>query len=400
MSKKVDPETEAGWREATKLVRGGTRRSEFDENSEAVFTTSSYVYDNAEQAEATFKGDVDHFIYSRYANPTVAMFETRLKLVEGAARCQATASGMAAVNAALTCGLKAGDRVVSARALFGSIQYIIAEILPRYGIETEFVDNADYAGWEAALSKPAKLVFLETPSNPTLELIDIARIAGLAHDAGARLVVDNVFATPIFQKPLQLGADVVVYSTTKHIDGQGRTLGGAVLSNDDDFFDDHLVPYLRHTGPCLSPFNAWVQLKGLETLDLRVRRMADSTAKIATFLDGKKGIKRTFYPGLASHPQHELVARQMGGSGGTLVSFEVEGGKPGAFAFLNKLGIIDISNNLGDSKSLITHPATTTHQRLTDEERAGMGISDDLVRLSVGLEDVQDLIEDIDRALG
>ena len=399
MSKKPGSNPQSRWREATKLVRGGTRRSGFDENSEAIFTTSSYVYDNAEQAEATFKGDVDHFIYSRYANPTVDMFETRLKLVEGATRCQATSSGMAAVNAALTCSLKAGARVVSARALFGSIQFIIAEILPRYGIETEFVDNADYDGWERALSKKADLVFLETPSNPTLELIDIERIAKLAHKAGAKLIVDNVFATPIFQKPLTLGADVVVYSTTKHIDGQGRTMGGAILSNDDGFFDDHLVPYLRHTGPCLSPLNAWVQLKGLETLDLRVRAMAANAEKVAGFCAGRKGIARVFYPGLKSHPQHELVAKQMSGSGGTIVSFEVEGGKQAAFDFVNRLQIIDISNNLGDSKSLITHPATTTHQRLKPAERAGMGISDDLVRLSVGLEDPEDLIEDIDQAL-
>ena len=401
MAKKTqDSKTEKGWRQATRLVRGGTRRSGFDENAEALFLTSSYVYDNAEEAQATFAGETDHFIYSRYGNPTVDMFETRLKLLEGAEHCFATATGMAAVHASLASFLKTGDRVVSARALFGSCHHIVDKILPRFGIETEFVDNTDYDAWEKALSKPAAAVFLETPSNPTLELIDLKRIADLAHKAGAKLIVDNVFATPVLQKPFEFGADIVVYSATKHIDGQGRTMGGAILTNDTDYFDDHLIPFVRNTGPSLSPFNAWVLLKGLETIDLRVTRMAENADKVARHLDGKKGIGRVIYPGLKSHPGHDLVKTQMNGSGGTLVSFEIEGGKDAAFKVVNALDLIDISNNLGDSKSLITHPATTTHFRLSDEERTAMGISDALVRLSVGLEDADDLIDDLDRALG
>lgn len=396
MSKKTsDPEN---WRQATKMVRGGTLRSGFDETSEAIFLTSGYVYETAEQAEAAFKGENDHFIYSRYDNPTVAMFEERMRLLEGAEACFVTASGMAAVFAALASGLKAGDRVVSSRALFGSCQYIIAEQLPRFGITTEFVDGADLDQWREALSKPAAAVFMETPSNPALEVIDISAVSELAHEAGARVVIDNVFATPVLQKPLAQGADVVVYSATKHIDGQGRAMGGVILTNDVEYADDQLRPFLRNTGPCLSPFNAWLLLKGLETIDLRVRRMSENALKIAKFLETRSGVARTIYPGLASHPQHKLAMRQMDGCGSTIVAFEVDGGREAAFRVLNGVNIIDISNNLGDAKSLITHPATTTHQRLTDEERAGMGVGDGLIRLSVGLEDADDLIDDLDRA--
>jgi len=397
MSKdKSDPKD---WRPATKMVRGGTLRSGFDETSEAIFLTSGYVYENAEQAESAFKGENEHFVYSRYDNPTVAMFEKRMRLLEEADVCFGTASGMAAVFAALASGLKAGDRVVSSRALFGSCQYIIAAQLPRFGITTEFVNGTDIGQWQEALSKPADAVFLETPSNPALEVIDIAAVCELAHAAGARVVIDNVFATPVLQKPLSLGADVVVYSATKHIDGQGRAMGGVVLTNDGEYGDDLLRPFLRNTGPSLSAFNAWLLLKGLETLDLRVRKMSENAHKIAQYLEVKAGVARVIYPGLASHPQHKLAMRQMDGCGSTIVAFEVDGGREAAFKVLNGVGIIDISNNLGDAKSLITHPATTTHQRLSDEERAAMGVGDGLIRLSVGLEDPHDLIDDLDRAL-
>jgi O-succinylhomoserine sulfhydrylase len=385
------------WRRQTELVRGGTARSPFGETSEAIFMTSGYVYESAEQAEAAFKGEADRFVYSRYANPTVAMFEERLRLLEGAEACRATASGMAAVFAALICQLKAGDRVVSARALFGSCHYIIAEILPRLGIETVLIDGTDLAAWRRALAPGAACVFLETPSNPTLEIIDLAAVCELAHGAGARVVVDNVFATPLLQRPLTFGADVVVYSATKHIDGQGRCLGGAILGT-QAFVEDHLVPIMRHTGPAMSPFNAWVLLKGLETLEPRVARHCANAREVAAFLEGRPDVARTLHPGLDSHPQAALARRQMD-DGGTLVSFELEGGKARAFRFLNALELVDISNNLGDSKSLITHPATTTHQRLTPEERAALGIGDGLVRLSVGLEDVEDVKDDLAQAL-
>jgi O-succinylhomoserine sulfhydrylase len=385
------------WRRQTELVRGGTARSPFGETSEAIFMTSGYVYESAEQAEAAFKGEADRFVYSRYANPTVAMFEERLRLLEGAEACRATASGMAAVFAALICQLKAGDRVVSARALFGSCHYIIAEILPRLGIETVLIDGTDLAAWRRALAPGAACVFLETPSNPTLEIIDLAAVCELAHGAGARVLVDNVFATPLLQRPLTFGADVVVYSATKHIDGQGRCLGGAILGT-QAFVEDHLVPIMRHTGPAMSPFNAWVLLKGLETLEPRVARHCANAREVAAFLEGRPDVARTLHPGLDSHPQAALARRQMD-DGGTLVSFELAGGKARAFRFLNALGLVDISNNLGDSKSLITHPATTTHQRLTPEERAALGIGDGLVRLSVGLEDVEDVKDDLAQAL-
>jgi len=391
-------EASSSWRPATQLIRGGTQRSSFDETSEGLYLTSGYVYASAEEAEMTFKGEKDRHIYSRYSNPSVKMFEDRLALLEGADICFATASGMSAMFAALASQLEVGDRVVASRALFGSCLYIIANQLPKFGIETELVDGTDLDQWQRALSRPAKCVFMETPSNPTLEVIDLPAVADLAHKAGARVVVDNVFATPILQKPLQLGADIVMYSTTKHIDGQGRTLGGAILTNDRTFFDEQLEPFVRHTGPAMSAFNAWVLLKGLETLDLRVSRHCQNALRVASFLEGHGAVAKVLYPGLASHPQHDLAKVQMS-SGGTMVSVEIGGGKNAAFRFLNALNLIDISNNLGDAKSLTTHPATTTHQRLSDEDKALLGISPGLVRLSVGLEDVEDLIEDLGQAL-
>ncbi|WNK00138.1 O-succinylhomoserine sulfhydrylase [Thalassospiraceae bacterium LMO-JJ14] len=387
------------WRPATQLVRGGTSRSPFEETSEAIFMTSGYVYPSAEEAELAFKGDKKRYIYSRYANPTLSVFEERLALLEGTQHCVATASGMSAVFAALASQLKTGDRVVASRALFGSCLYIIADQLPKYGIETELVDGTDYDAWEKALSKPADVVFLETPSNPCLEVIDIARVSELAHTAGAKVVVDNVFATPVLQRPIALGADIAVYSATKHIDGQGRTLGGAILSNDEEFITDHLTPWMRHTGPALSPFNAWILLKGLETLAVRVRQHCDNAGKVAAFLEAHPKIIKATYPGLQSHPQHNLALAQMDGSGSSLVAFEIKDGKAGSFKALNALNIVDISNNLGDAKSLITHPSTTTHQRLSADEKAALGITEGLVRLSVGLEDADDLIEDLDQAL-
>ncbi|MGH6947015.1 MAG: O-succinylhomoserine sulfhydrylase [Kiloniellales bacterium] len=381
----------------TQLVRGGLARSHFNETAEALYLTSGYVYESAEEAEASFKGEKQRFVYSRYANPTVAMFENRLRLIEGAEACRGTASGMAAVFASLMALLRAGQRIVASRALFGSCQFIVQELLPRYGIESELVDGTDLAAWEKALAKGAKAVFVETPANPTLELVDIAAVAKLTHAAGARLVVDNVFATPLLQKPLELGADVVVYSATKHIDGQGRTLGGAILGT-QRFIDEDLTPLYRHTGPSLSPFNAWVLLKGLETLELRVARHCESALELAGFLEARKDVSRVLYPGLDSHPQAALARRQMNG-GSTLIAFDLPGGKARAFRFMNALRLIDISNNLGDAKSLITHPATTTHQRLKPEERAALGIGDGLLRLSVGLEDLDDLKEDLAAAL-
>ena len=385
------------WRRQTQLVRGGLTRSSFEETAEALYLTSGYVYKTAEEAEAAFKGHNDRFIYSRYGNPTVAMFEERLCRLEGAEACRATSSGMAAVFASLLCQLKAGDRVVSSRALFGSCHYIIAEILPRFGIETQLIDGTDLEAWRQALAPGAAAVFMETPSNPTLEIIDMAAVAALAHEAGACVVVDNVFASPVLQRPLEFGADVVVYSTTKHIDGQGRCMGGAILGT-QTFVDDKLVPFMRHTGPSMSPFNAWVMVKGLETLELRVARHCENALDVARFLEDEPGVKAVLYPGLDSHPQAALARRQMSDHGSVL-SFELDGGKPRAFRVLNALRLIDISNNLGDSKSLITHPATTTHQRLTPEARAAMNITEDLVRLSVGLEDPADVKDDLRQAL-
>ena len=385
------------WRPQTNLVRGGLDRSPHRETAEALFLTSGFVYDKSEDAEAAFKGETDRFIYTRYGNPTVALFEERLRQLEGSEFCSATASGMSAVFTALVALLKAGDRAVASRALFGSCHYIMTELLPRFGIETELVDGTDMAQWEEALSRPAQCVFLETPSNPTLEIIDLERIAALTHAAGGQLVVDNVLATPMLQRPLELGADIVVYSATKHIDGQGRALGGAILGR-QSYYKDCLQPFLRHTGPACSPFNAWLLLKGLETLDLRVERHCRNAQLIAEFLQTEPGVKRVIYPGLKSHPQHDLCRKQMQAAGSVL-SFEIEGGKERAFRLQNALQIIDISNNLGDAKSIITHPATTTHQRLPEEERLRLGITEDLLRLSVGLEDVEDIKEDLGHAL-
>lgn len=388
----------ASWRARTKLVRGGLNRSEHRETAEALFMTSGYVYDSAAEAESAFAAKTaPRFLYSRFANPTVGMFEERLRLVEGAEACFATATGMAAVFASLMCQVKAGDHVVASRALFGSCHYIVAELLPRYGVTTQFVDGCDLDQWRKALSRPTRAVLLETPSNPMLDVIDVPAVAELAHKAGARVVVDNVFATPLLQKPLELGGDVVVYSATKHIDGQGRCLGGAVLGS-AEFIGTELQPFLRHTGPAMSPFNAWVLVKGLETLDLRLNAQCKSALQIAKFLDGHKKVARALYPGLPSHPQAELVKKLMSG-GGTMVTLSLKGGKAAAFALLDALKLIDISNNLGDSKSLICHPATTTHQRLGAEERARMGIDDGVLRLSVGLEDADDLEADLAQAL-
>ncbi len=382
---------------ATILVRGGATRSAYDETCEALFMTSGFVYDTAAAAEQAFAEEGSRFVYSRYRNPTVAMFEERLRLLEGAEACRATASGMAAVFAALLCQLRAGQRVVSSRALFGSCHYIVSDLLPRWGIETVLVDGRDLGAWEAALAGGAALAFCESPSNPAMEIIDLAEVARLTHRAGGILVVDNVFATPLLQKPLALGADVVVYSATKHIDGQGRCLGGAILAS-EKFVKDDLGPFYRHTGPSLSPFNAWLLLKGLETLELRVERQCRTAATVARYLESHPKITRVLYPGLPSHPQYELARRQMK-EAGSLVCFDVAGDKEACFRFLDALRLVDISNNLGDSKSLVTHPATTTHSRLKPEERAELGIGDALVRFSAGLEAETDLLGDFERAL-
>ena len=382
---------------ATLLVRGGGERSGYEETCEALFLTSGFVYGSAAEAEAAFKAEGSRYVYSRYRNPTVTMFEERLRLIEGAEACRATASGMAAVFAALLCKLRAGQRVVASRALFGSCHYIIAELLPRWGVESVLVDGRDLSAWEAALAPGAAVAFCESPSNPAMDLIDIEAVARLVHRAGGSLVVDNVFATPLLQKPLKLGADVVVYSATKHIDGQGRALGGAILAS-EKFIKDDLGLFYRHTGPSLSPFNAWLLLKGLETLELRVERQCRTAVAIAGFLESHPKVARVIYPGLPSHPQYDLACRQMK-AGGTLVAFDIDGDKEACFRFLDALRLVDISNNLGDSKSLVTHPATTTHSRLKPEEREALGIGDGLVRLSAGLEAEADLIGDIERAL-
>lgn len=392
-----DKGARGAYRRQTQLVRGGLARSRFDETSEAIYMSSGFVYKSAEEAEAAFKEELDRFIYSRYGNPTVGMFQERLAQLEGAEACRGTSSGMSAVFTALLSLTKAGDRVVASRALFGSCHFIISNLLPRYGIETEFVDGTDLGQWEQALAKGATAVFLETPSNPNLEIIDLPTVCAMAQRAGASVVVDNVFSTPLLQRPLALGADVVVYSATKHIDGQGRALGGAILGS-QSYIDEKLTPFIKHTGPSLSPFNAWLLLKGLETLDVRVQRHCDNALKVAQFLESQPAVRRCLYPGLESHPQHALAMRQMSGAS-SLVAFDLEGGRERAFAFLNSLRLIDISNNLGDAKSLITHPATTTHQRLSAEERAALNIGEGLLRLSVGLEDVEDLTEDLSQAL-
>jgi O-succinylhomoserine sulfhydrylase len=381
----------------TKLVHGGTRRSQYGEVSEALFLTQGFVYETAEAAQARFiEAGEDEFIYARYGNPTVAMFEERIAALEGAEDSFATASGMAAVSGALTAMLRAGDHVVAAQALFGSCLYVLEEVLTRFGVEVTFVDGTDLDQWRAAVRPGTKAVFFETVANPTLEVVDIAAVARIAHDVGATVVVDNVFATPVYSDAIAQGADVVVYSATKHIDGQGRCLGGVVLGR-RDFIRKVLEPYLKHTGGALSPFNAWVMLKGLETIDLRVRAQAASAQVIAEALAGDARV-RVIYPGLPEHPQHALAMRQMG-QGGTVLALDIAGGQEAAFRFLNALEIVLISNNLGDAKSIVTHPATTTHQRLSEERRAALGITPGLVRLSVGLEDAGDLVADLRAAL-
>jgi len=385
------------YRPETRLVHGGTLRSQFGDTSEGLFLTQGYVYDTAEQCEARFKGQDPGFIYSRYSNPTLSMFERRMIELEGAEAARSTATGMAAVTTAILAPLKAGDHVVASKALFGSCLYVVQDLLPRYGIETTLVDGLDLDQWQRALRPNTKSFFLESPTNPTLDVLDISAIAKIAHSGGARLIVDNVFATPIWQSPLSLGADVVVYSATKHIDGQGRCLGGIILSS-EAFIAEHIHNFMRQTGPSLSPFNAWVLLKGLETLGIRVRAQTDNAAKIAEALAKHPKITRLVYPGRADHPQAETVKKQMR-AGSTLVGFEVKGGKAGAFRCLNALKISRISNNLGDAKSLVTHPATTTHQRLAPEARAELGISEGFIRFSAGLEHADDLIEDFEQAL-
>jgi len=386
------------WNARTRAVHSGTRRSQYGEVSEALYLTQGFVYDTAEAAEARFiETGPDEFIYARYGNPTVAMFEDRIASLEGAEDAFATASGMAAVNGALTSMLRAGDHVVAARALFGSCLYILEEVLTRYGVEVTFVDGTDLSQWQAAVRDDTKAVFFEAISNPVLEVIDIAAVAQVAHAVGAKVIVDNVFATPVFQDTFGLGADVVIYSATKHIDGQGRCLGGVILGS-RDYIRKTVEPYLKHTGGAMSPFNAWVMLKSLETVDLRVRAQAASALQLAQGLEGHGKLSRVIFPGLASHPQHGLAMRQME-QGGTVIALELAGGQEAAFRFLNALQIVTISNNLGDAKSIATHPATTTHQRLTEEQRAALGISRGVVRLSVGLEDAGDLLADLQQAL-
>ena len=385
-------------RRQTNLVRGGIERSHFDELAESMFLTSSYAYRSAEQAARAFKGEEEHYLYSRYGNPTVTVFENRMKMMEGAAVCQSTASGMGAMFASLACMLKAGDRLVASKALFGSCDYVCSVLMPQFGINVVAVTSSDLKVWENALSEPTAAVFLESPSNPMMQMFDIPGIAGLAKKAGAKLIVDNVFATPVFQQPLELGADIVIYSTTKHIDGQGRTVGGAILTNDEAYYQDHLRMFVRHTGPTLSPFNAWILTKALETLDIRVRQQANNATEIANFFVEQPSVSKVIFPGLESYPQSDLFRKQMHGPG-TIVAIELEGDRARAFRFLNALRLIDISNNLGDAKSMVTHPASTTHQRLSEKERVQLGIKDSLVRFSVGLEDVEDIKNDISQAL-
>jgi O-succinylhomoserine sulfhydrylase len=391
------PDPGPDWRPATRAVRGGLARTEFDETAEALFMTSGFVYDTAADAEAAFAGKVDRFVYSRYGNPTVAGFEERMRLVEGAPACFATASGMAAVWIAMAALVKAGDRVVAARSLFGSCFVILDEILPRFGVHTDFVDGNDLDQWREALATPATAVFFESPSNPMQEIVDVREVCDLAHAAGAQVVVDNVFATPVLQRPMEFGADIVVYSATKHIDGQGRALGGAVLGS-REFIDGPVQTLMRHTGPSLSPFNAWLFTKGLETMAMRVERQSEVALRIARWLEGHERVRSVRYPFLDSHPQVGLAKAQMS-AGGTVVTLELDGGKDLAFSVLDALRCVDISNNLGDSKSLITHPATTTHRRLGEAGRLAVGITDGIVRLSVGLEDPDDLLDDLEQAL-
>ena len=385
----VHPQTDA--------VRGGLSRSGFGETAEALYLTSGFTYGSADEALESFTDETDHFLYSRFHNPTIATFEKRLAAIEGAEYCIATGSGMSAMFASIACLVSAGDRVVASAAMFSSCHVVLTEILPKWGVTVELVKGNDKAAWQAALSSPTKAVFIETPSNPLLEIVDIALVSELAHKVGATVVVDNVMASPILQKPLELGADVVMYSATKHIDGQGRVLAGAVLGS-FSYIHEHLTPFIRHTGPTLSPFNAWLLTKSLETMEMRVHRMVENAQTIAEFLESRKEIKSVRYPGLKSHPDYALAKKQMSG-GGTTIGFEFNGSQKDAFKFMDALRIIDISNNLGDSKSLITHPASTTHRRLSPEVQAEMGIKPSVLRLSVGLEFVDDLIKDIDQAL-
>lgn len=381
----------------TILVRGGTLRSNFKETSEAIYLTSGFVYDSAEEAEARFKGESPGYLYGRYANPTNTMLEEKLKALEGAEACRLAASGMAAVNAAIMACVKAGDHIVAARALFSSCRWIIETFLSRYGVDFTLIDGTDVNEWEAAIRPNTKVFFFETPSNPTLEIIDIKAVSEIAHKHDIKVIIDNVFATPLLQKPLELGADIVVYSLTKHADGQGRVLAGAILGP-EEWVVNELQPILRHTGPALSPFAAWVVLKGLETLSLRVDRMCDNAEKLAAFLESHPEVNYTIYPFLKSHPQYELATKQMK-RGSNLISFELKGGKEAAFKFLNSLKLVDISNNLGDAKSLATHPATTTHRLFTPEVQQELGVTEGLVRISVGIENIDDLIKDISEAL-
>ena len=386
------------WNARTKLVHGGTRRSQYNEVSEAIFLTQGFVYDSAEQAEARFvENGPDEFIYARYGNPTVAMFEDRIAALEGAEAAFATASGMAAVSGALTSCLRAGDHVVAARALFGSCLYILEDVLTRFGVDVTFVDGTDLDQWRAALRPDTAAVFFETIANPTLEVIDLPAVAELAHGVGARVIVDNVFATPVHSRAIEQGADVVVYSATKHIDGQGRTLGGVILGT-TEFIRKTVEPYMKHTGGAMSPFTAWVMLKGLETISLRVGAQVATALAITEAVQGHARLMRAIYPGHSSHAQHDLVMRDMG-AGGTVISLDIKGGQDAAFRFLNALEIVIISNNLGDAKSIATHPATTTHQRLSEDQRAALGITPGLIRLSVGIEDTGDLVADILQAL-
>lgn len=385
------------WRRRTQAVRGGQVRTPFQETCEPLIFTAGFAYEAAEEAEARFKGESPGFQYSRLANPTVSMFEERIAQLEGAPLARATATGMAAVTSVLLGSLKTGDHVVSANAVFGSCRYVIETVLPRFGIGCTFVDGSDLDAWQAAMRPETKILFVETPSNPTLSIVDIAGVAAIAHAGGARLMVDNAFATPALQRPFELGADIVVHSTTKFIDGQGRALGGAILCR-PDFLEDNLQQFLRNTGPAISPFNAWLHLKSLETLDLRMKAHCESASRIADFLAGHGRVARVLYPFRADHPQAALAKKQMSGGGG-VVTFEVKGGKKEAFRFANALQIIDVSNNLGDTKSLATHPETTTHQKMTPEARAAAGVTSGMIRLSVGLEDIEDLCEDLDQAL-
>ncbi len=397
MAKPTRPKNAPNWGDNTKLVRGGLQRTPFGETSEALFLTSGYVYDSPETAEKRFMGEDDGYVYGRYGNPTVSMFEDRVALLDGGEACYGVASGMAAVFGALACQLKSGDHLVSSKALFGSCYQVITQILPRFGITHTLVDGSNLQEWQTAIKPETKCLFLETPSNPTLDIIDLAAVCDIGKAAGVTVVVDNIFATPILQKPLKFGADVIVYSGTKHMDGQGRVLGGAIVST-KKFKEELLKPFLRHTGPSLSPFNAWVLLKGLETMKLRVEAQSISAETVAQHLGATKVVSRVLYPFLETHPQNVLARKQMS-LGGTLVTFEVEGGKEKAFDILRRLNLVDISNNLGDAKSLMTHPASTTHRNIGPEARAMMGITDGMLRLSVGLEDIKDIIEDVKQAL-